>query len=1080
MMMTNPHGQKQHHRLTTLLALVAFVFVGSACGTSGSGDDADTGTPVAEFSQDRTTGGPGLMVQFSDESDGDIDSWAWDFGAAGTSDEQNPLVQFDAVGLYTVELVVTGPGGRSTIIKDDLIEVLDAGGAGVASFTSTQRTGGPGMTVTFTNTSAGDLTSTEWTFTLPREAPDPDLVITSSERDPVIVFEELGQYDVLLEVAGSAGDGAREIPDYVQVLAPADNGVAAFTADRTTGGPGMTVAFENTSAGIASSTAWDFGAAGTSTDADPIVVFDDVGTYTVRLTIDGSLGESTQEEVDFITVVEASEAGIADFSVSNANPAVGEEVTFTDLSTVPAASHSWTFTRDPGEASELVLTSTDANPAITFLEAGVYDVELTVTGAGGQSTEVKEGFVRAFAAPIASFSCDPAVAIFVPATRTCTDTSTDTLTTLWTFEADSPTADDFQCFVTEDAAFVPPAGVEACADASPSFTWNLEGDFDVTIEAFGPGGASDTQTQTFSAAVLEINDNSAPSGTLPAPADVRFRARTNGVAANFIFWTIDQLDLDSANQDNPLDFTLRNPGTYTVTLLAQQSNPIDGIITTSSVTLDYVVLHGPPGAEFSAENNVGSGPLEVQFTDESTGEVNEWVWDFGDGESCFFAEDPETTEVDGVETNCGSESPTHEYAVSGPYDVSLTAKGPEFEDDEEFIDSVRTQQNLVHVSVVDPSFELQTADAGIGGQWTSLRPGDATEVATHIALDEAGGADIGMPSDGEKWAALDGLGTTGLDDVDEIENGIQQEIYFPEGLPVLEFDYTFLYSEPPAAITFDSVAATVSDGVTTVVIDSSVADTATAYAGQSLRFPTRDGLNVRSTPIHTASIDLQDAFPGTDHLTPFTLTIRTTNANNGLRSPRAYVDNVRFTEVAGALPAEFTLDTDPVFEGVSAQFSDQTCAEPEDACDPPTSWRWDFDTHTAPTPPTASGSGEQNPSYVFEEAGVYDVELLVRRGDVESVANLSVTVIENPEAAFDLVTAGPFTAPASLEFDDASTANALDPIVAWDWDFGGWGTSTDQNPDPVDILQAGTYTVTLTITTASGVVESASLDVTID
>ena len=42
--------------------------------------------PVAAFSASAATGCAPLSVDFSDESLGDIDTWAWAFGDGGTSD----------------------------------------------------------------------------------------------------------------------------------------------------------------------------------------------------------------------------------------------------------------------------------------------------------------------------------------------------------------------------------------------------------------------------------------------------------------------------------------------------------------------------------------------------------------------------------------------------------------------------------------------------------------------------------------------------------------------------------------------------------------------------------------------------------------------------------------------------------------------------------------------------------------------------------------------------------------------------------------------------------------------------------
>lgn len=63
-------------------------------------------------------------------------------------------------------------------------------------------------------------------------------------------------------------------------------------------------------------------------------------------------------------------------------------------------------------------------------------------------------------------------------------------------------------------------------------------------------------------------------------------------------------------------------------------------------------------AEFGASRTTGVAPLTVNFTDESTGDVIGWLWDFGDGN---------TSNV---------QNPQHTYTQPGLYTVTLTASNP--------------------------------------------------------------------------------------------------------------------------------------------------------------------------------------------------------------------------------------------------------------------------------------------------------------------------------------------------------------------------------------------------------------------
>ncbi len=91
-----------------------------------------------------------------------------------------------------------------------------------------------------------------------------------------------------------------------------------------------------------------------------------------------------------------------------------------------------------------------------------------------------------------------------------------------------------------------------------------------------------------------------------------------------------------------------------------------------------------PVASFTSAPNSGTAPLNVSFTDTSTGVVTSWLWDFGDG----------TTSV--------LQNPAHSYAA-GTYTVSLTVNGPDGLDAE-------TKVNLITVATAPPGNTLVLAN----------------------------------------------------------------------------------------------------------------------------------------------------------------------------------------------------------------------------------------------------------------------------------------------------------------------------------------------------------------------------------
>lgn len=78
----------------------------------------------ADFGADPTVGKWPLVVNFTDESIGDITDWLWNFGDGANSTEQNSVHTYNIPGTYTVSLIVTtGSGTTYTKIKNDYITV---------------------------------------------------------------------------------------------------------------------------------------------------------------------------------------------------------------------------------------------------------------------------------------------------------------------------------------------------------------------------------------------------------------------------------------------------------------------------------------------------------------------------------------------------------------------------------------------------------------------------------------------------------------------------------------------------------------------------------------------------------------------------------------------------------------------------------------------------------------------------------------------------------------------------------------------------------------------------------------------
>ena len=89
-----------------------------------------------------------------------------------------------------------------------------------------------------------------------------------------------------------------------------------------------------------------------------------------------------------------------------------------------------------------------------------------------------------------------------------------------------------------------------------------------------------------------------------------------------------------------------------------------------------------------------------------------------------------------------------------------------------------------------------------------------------------------------------------------------------------------------------------------------------------------------------------------------------------------------------------------------------------------------------------------------------------------ATATAALTVVATqtpPSASFFAFDEGDLT----FEFVDTSFDDFCDPIVEWQWDFGDGATSTEERPIHTYAAR-GEYTVTLTVTTASGLGDSTS------
>jgi PKD repeat protein len=235
--------------------------------------------------------------------------------------------------------------------------------------------------------------------------------------------------------------------------------VAAFSGNPTSGQAPLTVAFTDTSTGSITAWAWNFGDGTRGSSLQfPTYTYSIAGTYTVQLTVTGPGGSNTATQTGYITVT-APPPPVAAFSATPTTGLAPLPVQFTDASTGSISTWSWNF----GDGT----TSTVQNPPHIYSTAGIYTVNLTVTGPGGSATKAAAITVTAPPPPVATFSATPTTG-HAPLLVIFTDASTGSVST-WSWNFGDGTTSSAQ---------------------NPQHIYSTPGIYTVSLTVNGPSGAT--------------------------------------------------------------------------------------------------------------------------------------------------------------------------------------------------------------------------------------------------------------------------------------------------------------------------------------------------------------------------------------------------------------------------------------------------------------------------------------------------------------------------------------------------------------------------------------------------------------
>ncbi len=579
--------------------------------------------PTADFEFTSTCFGED--IHFTDLSFtsgfGPVVSWAWDFGDGNTSNLQNPVHTYAAMGSYTVSLVAYDTNG----CYDTHIENIGVFDGPDASFSLTNACAGqPTQFTDLTSASVMPVVSWYWEFG------DGD---TSNLQNPWHIYMSSGTYTVTLTVTDMGG--CEDV--VIQTIDILDAPMAGFEVDSTC--VGSPTYFTDLSLPASDIVAWYWnfgdplsGMANFAFVQNPTHTFSLEGTYTVSLTVTNITGCShtiTQQ-------IWVEPPPIADFTFTNEH-CVGEPVLFIDLSqTVYEVIIMWIWDFGDGQRDTIYHP---ANPNIEhiYTTPGQKLVTLTVTNVG-ECVGITSKPINILPDPSADFEYTTACEDLLVQFTDMSDQNGGGQVINWWWDFGDPLSGS-----TNNSQL-----------QNPEHMFTGPGLFDVTLIVWNDNSCRDTITR-----ILDVRPK--------PPADFYWDSSCVGQLTQFyINDTVVNVNTTTTYLWNFGDGTwsnLKNPahlfpsyGIYEVTLTITDTSMCENTVS-KEVTVDEAPL-----AFFDISEPTCNGD-SVFFDDLSSttwGYIETWIWDFDDGsplDTIHFPDDPNVF---------------HTYAGTGTYGATLT------------------------------------------------------------------------------------------------------------------------------------------------------------------------------------------------------------------------------------------------------------------------------------------------------------------------------------------------------------------------------------------------------------------------
>ena len=444
---------------------------------------------------------------------------------------------------------------------------------------------------------------------------------SSTLKDPGTTYITAQDYTITL-VVGFA-DGSTQTVTKSNYITINDRPIAAFEAIAPTVCIGDAVQLNDLSTlGSANITEWiwDFGDGSISNEQNPSHVYPLVGCYTITLAIKDANGCGDVLVLpSYVCINEFPDASFSANNTLGCNPPFA--VQFSSTGTT-SSNHFWDFGN--GETSNAV------NPSYVYRDIGAFSVTHVVSDAAGCSDTVRLGnLINIGQNQVNIQVSDSVVCLGNALTFSCGATAGSTVS--WDF-GDGNTS----------------------TICNASHTYTIPGNYTATATITDPDGCTYTGSK-------QILVGEAPNASFdtdsPLLCEDPFTVTFTNTSVNNEPVTYQWLFSDGGNYttenvthtfpNNPPEF---QPYLYNISLTVTN----DAGCSATDNKINHIIS-GHTVAAVTALPRSGCAPLMVDFQDSSlsTGTLNSWLWNFGDGNTSTL------------------ENPTHTYADTGLYDVTL-------------------------------------------------------------------------------------------------------------------------------------------------------------------------------------------------------------------------------------------------------------------------------------------------------------------------------------------------------------------------------------------------------------------------